>query len=125
MIESQATALQVALSYHQAWTGGDFELAMGYIAPGIVCRAPSGRFEGAEAFRAFMGPFAQSLTGSRLLAAIGDDETAVVVYDTATVPVPDAPGAECLTVADGRIQAMTIIFDRLPFEAARRRAASG
>ena len=125
MNESRGDALQTALAYHQAWTSGDFELAMAYVANDIVCQAPSGRLDGAEAFREFMGPFAQMLTSSRLVAAFGDDETAVVMYDTDTVPVKGAPGAECLTVTDGKIRHMRIIFDRLPFEAARRRAAGG
>ncbi len=114
-----AAALGVALAYHHAWTGGDFERAMSHVAADIVCHTPAGRLDGAGAFREFMGPFAQSLTGSRLIAAFGDDTTALLLYDTATVPVPSAPGAECLTVADGRITEMRIVFDRLPFETAR------
>jgi hypothetical protein len=125
MNENRGAALQTALAYHQAWTSGDFELAMSYVAPDIVCLAPSGRLDGADAFRAFMGPFAQILTSSRLIAAFGDDETAVVMYDTDTVPVKDAPGAECVAVSDGKIRHMRIIFDRLPFDAARRGAATG
>lgn len=60
------------------------------------------------------------LTSSNLVAAFGDETTAVLMYDTDTVPVKDAPGAECLTVEDGKITRMRIIFDALPFEAARR-----
>jgi ketosteroid isomerase-like protein len=118
------TALQVALAYHRAWTAGDLEQAMRYVADDVVCLAPSGRHEGAEAFRGFMGPFAASLTRAELLAAFGDEETALVMYDTDTVQVRGAPGAECVTVRDGRIVHMRIIFDRTPFEAARQ-AASG
>ena len=44
----------------------------------------------------------RSLTGSELLAAFGDDEKAVVVYDTETVPVKSAPAAECVTVETAR-----------------------
>jgi hypothetical protein len=43
----------------------------------------------------------------------------VLVYDTRTPPVASAPGAECLTVQDGKIVYNRFIFDRLPFEAAR------
>lgn len=53
-----------------------------------------------------------------------DDTTAVLVYDTATVPVAHVPGAECHTVVDGRITELRIVFDRLPFETARRSAAA-
>lgn len=45
------TALQTALPYYRAWTGNDFDLAMTYIAEDIVCRAPAGRLDGAQAFR--------------------------------------------------------------------------
>jgi hypothetical protein len=113
-------ALATALAYYRAWTSHDFEQAMTYIADDIVCQAPAGRLEGAQAFRDFMGPFTQIVRTSTLVAAFGDDTTAVVIYDTDTLPVPDAPGAECVTVHDGRISHMRIIFDRLPFEAARR-----
>ncbi len=121
MTDHSTAALDTALAYYRAWTSKDFELAMTYIAEGIVCQAPAGRLEGAEAFRAFMGPFAQILTHSQLIAAFGDDRTAVLMYDADTVPVNDAPGAECLTVTDGKISHLRIIFDRTPFTAARQR----
>ena len=115
-------ALDTALAYYQAWTSHDFERAMTYIAEDIICQAPAGTLEGAEAFRGFMEPFAQILTRSDLIAAFGDHQKAVVMYDTDTAPVSNAPGAECVTVSDGKITHMRIIFDRLPFEQARRAA---
>lgn len=123
MSENSKIALQTALAYHRAWTSHDFEQAMTYIADDIVCLTPAGRLEGADAFRGFMGPFVQILTSSDLIAAFGDDGTAVLMYDTDTVPVKDAPGAECLTVEDGKISHMRIIFDRAPFDAASAAAA--
>lgn len=125
MTEQTSAALGTALAYHRAWTSHDFDRAMTYIAEDIVCQAPAGRLDGADAFRGFMGPFAQILTRSSLIAAFGDDAKAVLMYDIDTIPVQDAPGAECLTVRDGKIEHMRIIFDRLPFDAARRAAASG
>jgi hypothetical protein len=124
MTHPDTAALPVALAYHQAWTSQDFDQALTHIDPHIICDAPAGRLEGADAFRAFMGPFAGIATGSRVIAAFGDGDQAVVMYDTATRAVPDAPGAEYVTVAGGRITYMRIIFDRLPFENARRAAAA-
>lgn len=114
------SALETALAYHHAWSTGDFDRAMTHIATDITCQAPAGTMKGADAFRAFMEPFSRIATRVELRAAFGDDDTAVVVYDTDTVPVKDAPGAEWVTVEDGRITHMRIIFDRLPFEEARR-----
>ena len=125
MTEQTSAALGTALAYHRAWTSHDFDQAMTYIAENIVCQAPAGRIEGAEAFRAFMEPFSQILTASKLLAAFGDETTAVLMYDADTVPVQEAPGAECLTVTAGKITHMRIIFDRLPFDQARRERRPG
>ncbi|PZT71075.1 nuclear transport factor 2 family protein [Streptomyces sp. SW4] len=124
MTQAPSPALDTALAYHRAWTGHDFDRAMDYIADDIVCEAPSGRLEGAEAFRGFMEPFTQILTDSRLIAAFGDDRTALLMYDTKTLPVDSAPGAECLTVQDGTIRHLRIIFNQAPFIAAEQ-AASG
>jgi hypothetical protein len=125
MTEQTSAALGTALAYHRAWTSHDFDQAMTYIAENIVCQAPAGRIDGAEAFRAFMEPFSQILTASKLLAAFGDETTAVLMYDADTVPVQEAPGAECLTVTAGKITHMWIIFDRLPFDQARRERGAG
>jgi len=110
-----SAALEVALAYHDAWTSHDFERAMTYVADDIVCEAPAGRLEGAEAYRSFMGPFVQILKGSQLIAAFGDDDKAIVMYDTETVPVASAPGAECVTVKNGKIVYSRFVFDRAPF----------
>jgi ketosteroid isomerase-like protein len=120
MMESTSPALDVALAYHEAWTSHDLDKAMSYIADDIVCDAPAGRLQGAAAYREFMGPFMQMLTGSKLIAAFGDLQTALVMYDTETTLVKSAPGAECVTVSDGRITYSRFVFDRAPFDAGRK-----
>src|ERR1700735_979020 len=125
MADATSPALRIALAYYQAWTSHDLDKAMSYIADDIVCDAPAGRLQGAEAYRGFMGPFVQILTGSKLIAAYGDDKTALIMYDSETVPVKSAPGAECVTVRDGKITHSRFVFDRAPFDAARKDALSG
>jgi hypothetical protein len=112
-------ALQTALAYHRAWSGHDLDAAMALVAPDITCDAPAGPVVGIDEFRAFMGPFAAMTLRTEVLGAFGDDETAVVLYDTTTTLVPHGPGAEWVRVVDGRIARMTIVFDRLPFAQAR------
>lgn len=119
MTSSASPALEVALAYYDAWTSKDLDKAMSDIAEDIVCEAPAGRIEGAEAYRAFMAPFVQILVSSNLIASFGDERTALMMYDTETVPVKRAPGAECLTVQGGKIIHSHFIFDRAPFAAAR------
>jgi len=122
---TSSPALDVLLAYHQAWTTHDMDTAMRYVADDVVVLAPAGRIDGAKGFREFMEPFSRIVTRYQRVAAFGDERTAVIVYDTDTVPVTDAPGAEAVTVADGRISWMRIIFDRAPFAAARAAATPG
>ena len=103
MTERPGPALRVALAYYQAWTSKDIDAAMRHLADDVVCDAPAGRIDGVRAYQQFLGPFAQMLLGTELLAAFGDQTRAVLVYDTRTPPVASAPGAECLTVRDGKI----------------------
>jgi hypothetical protein len=119
MDETTSPALRVALAYYRAWTSGDMDEAMRHVADNVVCDAPAGRIEGAAGYRAFLGPFAGMLRSATLLAAFGDDDQALIMYDTESALVPSAPGAECLTVVDGLIQRSRFIFDRAPFMAAR------
>jgi limonene-1,2-epoxide hydrolase len=118
----QTNPLQTVLAYHEAWSNHDMDRAMRYIAENIRCDAPAGRIEGAEAYRAFMGPFVKMLKSTKLLAAFGDDATAMIMYDTQTALVESGPGAEWLTIKNGKIVYSRFIFDRLPFEEARRKA---
>ncbi|SDU69478.1 nuclear transport factor 2 family protein [Jiangella alkaliphila] len=112
-------ALDVALAYHHAWAGGDLDAALRYIADDVVCEAPPGRLEGVDAYRAFLEPYVTELVSASLIAAFGDDETALVMYDSATRLVAQAPGAECVRVAGGRIVHSWFVFDRAPFMVAR------
>jgi ketosteroid isomerase-like protein len=116
-------ALSVALAYYHAWTGKDVDGAMTYVADDILCEAPTGRIQGVEGFQQFMAPFAQMLISSDLIAAFGDDQTAVLMYNPHTTLVQDAPSAERFTVRDGRIVHSLLVFDRTPFDAARRAAS--
>lgn len=112
-------ALQVALAYHRAWAARDVDAAMAFIAADVVLDAPAGRIEGAAGYRAFLAPYVDMLVSAEVLAAYGDADRAVVVYDSATKPVADAPAAEYVTVRDGKITHSRFIFDRLPFHLAR------
>jgi hypothetical protein len=123
MPAEETAALRVALAYHRAWTTKDLELALTCVADDLVCDAPAGRIDGRDAYRAFLTPLARSLISTTLIAAFGDEQKALLMYDTSSALVASGPGAECLTVRHGRITHSRSIFDRLPFAAARQAMA--
>lgn len=120
MRDATSPALKVALAFHEAWVNKDLDRALNYLAEDIVCDAPAGRMQGIAAYREFMAPFVQMLISSQMIAAFGDEDQAVVVYDTKTALVESAPAAECVTVLNDKITYNRFIFDRAPFDAARR-----
>jgi hypothetical protein len=107
-----------------AWTSKDLVAAMAYVAVDVVLDAPAGRLVGIQAYGGFLRPFAERfLIRAELVAAFGDEEKALLMYDTETVPAKSAPAAKCLTVHDGKIVYNRFVFDRLPFEEFRRKQA--
>ena len=123
MTETTSPALRTALAYYQAWTSHDLDKAMSYTAGDIVCDAPTGRLEGAEAYRGFLGPFVQILTSATMIAAFGDDQTRAGHVRHPNRAGKSAPAAECVTVTDGKITYSRFVFDRAPFDAARNAAS--
>ena len=112
-----SAALEVALAWYHARNNHDIDKDMSTVADGIVCDAPGVHLEGREAFRDFEESFLPMITGATLTAAFGDDQTALLMYDIATVPVPSNYAAACATVTGGKITALRIVFDQTPFAA--------
>lgn len=120
MAASGNAALDVALACHNAWVSGDMDRAFTYFHPNVVCDAPrAGHVEGAEIYRTVLSEFQKLLTGSKVVAAFGDDEHALILFDTHSDLVASSPTVTHVKVADGKIVYVRIIFDQAPWIAAR------
>ncbi|MBA2520550.1 MAG: nuclear transport factor 2 family protein [Chloroflexia bacterium] len=115
MTENDSPALETALAYHRAWTGGDLEGAMAHVADDITCRAPGGDITGKDAYHGYLRDFVQIMTGLTDVAFFGDEERAVLFYYPHTATTSTAPAAEHFTIRDGRIVESLLVFDRLSF----------
>ena len=116
MIATEDRARQIALAYHEAWARRDIAGALEHVADDVVCDSPAGRIEGILAFADSLSAYFQLLERTQLVAAFGDERTAVLIHENQTIPVPSAPAATHLTVEDGRITYMRLIFDRVPYQ---------
>lgn len=109
------TPYDIVQSYHHAWTSGDVERALTYIADDVTCRAPGGDLTGKDAYARFIGGFAPTLTGIRDIAAFSEEDRVALFYYPQTAATSTAPAAECFTVRDGKIVESVLIFDRLSY----------
>ncbi|ACT08038.1 hypothetical protein Dd1591_3218 [Dickeya chrysanthemi Ech1591] len=110
-------ALDIARNYVAAMAKKEIDAIVSMSAENIVCSSPIGQLVGIERFQAFQEGFAKMIVNLTLLAAYGDDEQAIVVYEVETHPVPHSVVAERLTVREGKITATTVIYDATPFAA--------
>ena len=109
-----STTANIADRYARAWTSGDVDTAMNYVADDIVCDAPAGRIEGVAAYRPFTQRFVDALSRATITKLLADDTSAAILY---SVDVPWAKDFRCveyMTIADGKIKHVTTVFDRLP-----------
>ena len=107
------TAHELVNKYHRAWTSGNIEQAMSYVADDITCRAPGVDLNGKDSYRAFIGGFAPMLTGIGDIAEFTDGDRVALFYYPQTAATTTAPAAELFTVRDGKIAESILFFDRL------------
>lgn len=110
-MSQQQTPLAIGLAFTHAWTSHDMDTAAGYIAKDITFDGPMNHTMGVKAYMEALTRFANTVTGLKILAAFGDDQQALIMYDVTTAPFGPIPSAELLTVKDGKIQADRLIFD--------------
>ncbi|MGZ3581883.1 MAG: nuclear transport factor 2 family protein [Ktedonobacterales bacterium] len=110
-MSQQQTPLAVGLAFTQAWTSHDMDTAAGYVATDIIFDGPMNHTSGDKAYMEALTRFANTVTGLKILAAFGDDQQALIMYEVTTAPFGPLPSAELLTIKDGKIQADRLIFD--------------
>ena len=116
MTTAAITAQQVAEGYASAWTSGDIDTAMSYLADDIVCEAPAGTIEGKAAYCEFTATFVtRLLVTGRVTAVLAGEDSAAILYTNDTKVVPGMRAMDYATIGNGKITRLVTVFDRLPF----------
>lgn len=114
---SSNQAKEIAKNYFEAMANRDVEKIISLAADHITTSSPLGKLEGIQSFRNFQVGFAKMINQLTLLAAFGDDEKGVIIYEMDTLPVKYAVAAEYIIVKDGKIVSTEVIYDGSPFTA--------
>ena len=117
MATNQGKALTIAQTYFDAMANRDVDKIISVSTDDVICTSPLGQLRGAQSFRGFQEGFAKMIKKLTLVAAFGDDDKAVIVYDAETHPVASAITSEYIVVKDGKIASTSVIFDATPFAA--------
>ncbi|MGH2962231.1 MAG: nuclear transport factor 2 family protein [Solirubrobacterales bacterium] len=108
---THATPVDVALAFIKAWGSSDMTTVAGYVADDIAYEGPMAQANGAEAYLDAVSGFSELVTELKIIAAVGDDEQALIMYDMVTGPFGTLRAAEHLVISDGKIKTSTLVFD--------------
>lgn len=113
----------VAVAFVEAFGRGDMAAVAGFLADDVTFESPRVALTGAAPVLEAMRQFAQVVTGVSVLAVVGDDDRAMIMYDMGTGPFGTLRAVDHLVVRDGRITADTLVFDT--YEVRKAMEASG
>jgi ketosteroid isomerase-like protein len=111
---AQGKAAQIGATYFAAWSTRDVDKAAEYLTDDVEILAPNGTFRGHAGYHDFMDGFVKMVTSITEFAVFGDDETALVWYDTHLQMVPTLTAGERITLRDDKIAHIEITFDQMP-----------
>jgi SnoaL-like domain len=103
--------VDIAVAFTKAWTSRDFDTASRFLADDVVFDGPMAQTTGAAIYLEGLSGLARSVTGVRILAAFGDEQQALLMYDLLTEPFGTLTCAKHLTIRDGKIQRDKLTFD--------------
>lgn len=110
-MDRNTTPAALARAFTLAWTGHDLDATAAYVADDVTFDGPMNHLRGKAAYMEALSAFAGAVTGVEIIAAIGDDTQALIMYDLATAPFGTLTSAELLTFCDGTIRADRLTFD--------------
>ncbi|HKS71098.1 MAG TPA: nuclear transport factor 2 family protein [Ktedonobacterales bacterium] len=110
----QPTTAAIARTFTETWTRHDMDATAGYLAEDVTFEGPVGHSVGKQAYVEGLSKFAQLVSGVKILAALGDDTQALIMYELATPKFGTLTCAEWLTFRDGKIAADRFTYDTFP-----------
>ncbi|NRQ31867.1 nuclear transport factor 2 family protein [Nonomuraea sp. NN258] len=116
-------AVEVATAFIEAFGAGDLATIGECLAEDVVFESPRIQVKGVAAVTEVIGRFSQVVAGVDIIAALGDAEQAMVIYDMRTGPFGTLRVVDHLIVRDGRITSDVVVFDTYEMRKAEEAAA--
>lgn len=114
-------ARSVALDYQQAFATKDLAKAVSYLHGAGRFVGPLSAFDAADAFAKEMSTFMDIAKDVRIKKVLADDTDVCILWDYETVipSIPVTEIAQWFRIEDGKIREMRVIFNPVPFIAAK------
>jgi len=106
-----ASPADIATAVITAFGEQDLDTMARYIHPEITFENPRGTLVGSDAYLEAVDQFAQALSRIEHIAVLGDDHSALIMYDMHTRPFGTLRAADYFEVRDGKITVEKLVFD--------------
>jgi ketosteroid isomerase-like protein len=110
-------AAQVAEDFFAAWTSKDFGRARSLLHDDVSFEGPIDSFSDADSYVASLQQLSGIVTGADTQKMFVDGDDVCVIYDLHTAPVASSRTCEWYRIRDGKIAAVSVVFDARPFAA--------
>lgn len=105
----------IVRSYHDAWTSGDIDRALGYVSEDARCFAPDDDVSTKDDWHRYLSGFVPMLTGAPAHAEMTDGNRVALWYFPQTAVTETTLACELFSVEDGVITEIRLVFDRLSY----------
>ena len=119
---TQAMPLDIAIAFTQAWTSHGVPKAAQYVSEDVVFEGPLAQTTGSAAYLKGLAGLARDVTGFKMLAAYGDGDQALLMYDLTTRSYGNLTCAKLLTIRNGKIERDKLTFDSHPIRSSTKAA---
>ena len=106
---------RVAEDFFSAWTSKDFDRARALVHDDVSFEGPIDSFSDADSYLASLRQLAHIVTGADKQKVFVDGDDVCVIYDLKTVPVPSSRTCEWYRIREGKVAAVSVVFDARPF----------
>src|SRR3712207_6825792 len=104
-------ALATARSYHEAWTGRNFDAAAALLADALEVEVPINDYPTKSSFAEAVAGFGSATKEVRVLSELGSENEAMLLYDMEVEGLGTLRVAEHFEVEEGRIARLRQIHD--------------
>jgi ketosteroid isomerase-like protein len=101
----------IAAAYIEAWARRDLATVARCLAEKVVFESPRTRVVGIDAVVDELDRFAATVTEVRIRSVVGDDRSAMIMYEMDTVGLGTLRAVDHLVVEAGRITSDILVFD--------------
>lgn len=103
--------IHIATAFIQAFAENNLASVSHFVSEEIVFESPRVQISGIEPYLNAVGQFAEIVQGVNVIASLGDEGQAMIMYDMITIPFGTIRAVDHFLIREGFITMHKLVFD--------------